>query len=149
MKYLSVCSGIEAASVAEMACAKCDAVKPLEEFHRHKTGRNGRHSWCKSCCNAYYRVNRKRNYTPEQKRRWQLATRYGMTPAQVEAMTAKQDGMCAICGKRTEALVVDHCHTSGVVRGMLCHACNIMLPALERKEWKERATQYLHAHEVR
>jgi hypothetical protein len=32
---------------------------------------------------------------------------------------------------------------------MLCHACNIMLPALERKEWMDKATQYLRKHEVR
>jgi hypothetical protein len=75
MKYLSICSGIEAASVAQRPCAKCAVTKPLEDFHRQRSGKHGRHSWCKECCNAYYRVNRKRNYSPEQKRRWHMKTR--------------------------------------------------------------------------
>jgi hypothetical protein len=37
---------------------------------------------------------------------------------------AFHDGRCAVCGKRPEVLVVDHCHWSGLVRGYLCHGCN-------------------------
>lgn len=34
-----------------------------------------------------------------------------------------QDGRCGICGHR-RALVEDHDHITGLVRGYLCHACN-------------------------
>ena len=34
-----------------------------------------------------------------------------------------QDGRCAICGKVRD-LVCDHDHTTGLVRGWLCHSCN-------------------------
>jgi hypothetical protein len=78
-----------------------------------------------------------------------MKTRYGIAADHIDAMIEAQSGRCAICDKATKALVVDHCHDSGRVRGMLCHACNIMLPALERKEWMDRATKYLHAHAVR
>ena len=149
MKFLSVCSGIEAASVDEKQCTMCQVVKPLEVFHRQKGGKHGRHSWCKDCCNSYYRVNRQRNYSQEQKRRWHMKTRYGICSKRVDAMIAEQGNKCAICNKGDASLVVDHCHKSGRVRGMLCHACNIMLPALERKEWMDKATQYLRKHEVR
>lgn len=37
---------------------------------------------------------------------------------------AFHDGRCAVCGERPDALVVDHCHWSGLVRGYLCHGCN-------------------------
>lgn len=148
MKYASVCAGIEAASVVEKTCTKCSTPHPLESFHRHRSGKNGRHSWCKACCNVYYRTNRKRNYSPEQKRQWHMRSRYGIDATTVDEMIKLQGEKCAICEAET-ALVVDHCHTTGNVRGMLCHACNIMLPALERKDWMDRASQYLHDHALR
>lgn len=44
----------------------------------------------------------------------------------------KQGGVCAICGTHSEKdyrgrLSVDHCHTSNVIRGLLCNRCNLML----------------------
>lgn len=45
-------------------------------------------------------------------------------------MVINQRGLCAICGnspdlnKQHTGLVIDHCHTSGSVRALLCHKCN-------------------------
>jgi hypothetical protein len=49
-----------------------------------------------------------------------------------EKMLKEQKGLCKICEQpnfkmstcHTGLLVVDHCHTTGVVRGLLCHNCN-------------------------
>lgn len=48
-----------------------------------------------------------------------------------------QDGRCAWCGYDRESLVVDHCHMTGLVRGLLCRGCNTRessswLPAWEK-----------------
>jgi peptide methionine sulfoxide reductase MsrB len=43
-------------------------------------------------------------------------------------MVEEQGGLCAICQKpydwETSALYIDHCHTTGKVRGLLCRNCN-------------------------
>lgn len=59
---------------------------------------------------------------------WYLA-RYGMTVDQFRSMTEQQGGVCAICRRRakTPRLHVDHCHTTGAVRGLLCEKCNVAL----------------------
>lgn len=47
------------------------------------------------------------------------------------ALLAKQNGRCAICGTTEveygKALSMDHCHTAGAVRGLLCNPCNMGL----------------------
>ncbi len=52
--------------------------------------------------------------------------KYGITEEDFQRMLAKQGGVCAICGchQRYQRLAVDHCHRSGVVRGLLCVNCN-------------------------
>jgi hypothetical protein len=51
-----------------------------------------------------------------------------------ELLLHKQGGRCAVCGSVGHALgggstglVLDHCHTSGDARGMLCGRCNAAL----------------------
>ena len=92
-------------------------------------------------CRAYYRAHkqeineRNRAYYHAHKqdiqpilRRGQLKRLYGMSPADYDALLAKQDGVCAICGKPSEeTLCVDHCHETGTVRGLLCRQCNFAL----------------------
>ena len=67
---------------------------------------------------------------PERKRK-QRDTYYrrtfGITADDVDALIEKQAGQCAICGRTPTRLAswhVDHCHATGVVRGMLCIDCN-------------------------
>lgn len=62
-----------------------------------------------------------------------LKRTYGVTLDWYREKHKEQDGLCAICGgegflmnpeKHRAKLVVDHCHESGTVRGLLCHNCN-------------------------
>lgn len=53
--------------------------------------------------------------------------KYGMTFDDYDKLLAKQGGVCGICKqspKPGKILGVDHCHASGVVRGLLCDYCN-------------------------
>lgn len=143
MRYLSVCSGIEAATVATKACSKCGDTLALKLFHKHPSGPMGRHSWCKACANAAQRGVRKRKDTTENRRERLLKQRYGMTSADKANLLASQGGECAICGYAPTRAVIDHCHTSGKVRGVLCHRCNIRLPAIEDRDFLAGALRYL------
>lgn len=53
---------------------------------------------------------------------------YGLTLEQYEFLLREQRGRCAICGTERNgevALAVDHDHSTGRVRGILCDPCNI------------------------
>jgi hypothetical protein len=70
---------------------------------------------------------------------------YGITKQQRDAMEAEQKGLCASCGNpptgkgHTAKLFVDHCHTTGKVRGLLCHSCNVALGLLRDDPVRIRA----------
>lgn len=51
---------------------------------------------------------------------------FGLTPEDYQEMLAQQNNVCAICGRRdrNKSLAVDHNHTTGKVRGLLCGRCN-------------------------
>ncbi len=62
-------------------------------------------------------------------RRHKLKT-YGITESIYESMLIKQGKTCKICGKinkNNKKLTIDHCHKTGVVRGLLCVKCNSAL----------------------
>ena len=56
-----------------------------------------------------------------------LKMRYGITLAQYEELCDAQRGRCLVCKDDNERLVVDHCHTSGKIRGLVCGPCNLAL----------------------
>lgn len=46
-----------------------------------------------------------------------------------------QDGRCAWCGTDMWALVTDHCHETGLVRGLLCAGCNVREGTSRHAAW--------------
>lgn len=72
------------------------------------------------------------------KKRNHLKKIYGITPEQYDAMLSAQNNVCAIClepEKRAgKQLCVDHCHNTGIVRGLLCSRCNVCLGQLEENQ---------------
>lgn len=71
--------------------------------------------------NKYQQTFRERTgYT----RDWELRKKYGITIDQWLAMVEAAGGKCEICGSDQEGLCVDHDHSTGLVRGVLCRRCN-------------------------
>jgi hypothetical protein len=52
-----------------------------------------------------------------------LWANYRLSLADFESMVASQNGLCAVC-QQNPAEHVDHCHSTGAVRGVLCSSCN-------------------------
>jgi recombination endonuclease VII len=108
-------------------CTSCNEDKPVEEFHLHKLGRNGRDSMCKDCKRAIHQRRRQDQGYREKEHRWTVARRFGLEPGQYDAMLIAQKNGCAICGGvngNSHHLHVDHDHATGFVRGLLCYTCN-------------------------
>lgn len=57
--------------------------------------------------------------------------KYGIDSFDFNAMLIEQGGVCKICGKpetgKRKRLSVDHCHKTGVIRGLLCNTCNLAI----------------------
>lgn len=93
---------------------------------------------------------------PGNKRRTQsnfLRRAHGITIEQKEAMVQAQGGVCAVCqkpeGLRADGLdfVVDHCHITQVIRGIIHRFCNLALGYLrDRPEIADLAAAYLRKH---
>jgi hypothetical protein len=78
-------------------------------------------------------------------------TKYGLSRKQYNEMFRKQRGCCAICGVHQsefkKALAVDHNHSTGKNRGLLCSACNVAIGLLkEDREVLRKAMLYLQIY---
>lgn len=109
-------------------CKTCNAKKPLDQFYADNKGKDGIRFECKECTKI-----RSKDWRKENKHVWQntlLLKKYGLTREQFAQMKQHQKGKCAICscdlvdGKMT---CVDHCHSTGKIRGILCANCNVAL----------------------
>ena len=77
-----------------------------------------------------------------------LIRTYGITSDKYNQMLESQFGCCAICGvKPQKNLCVDHCHTTGKVRSLLCVNCNTGIGQfMENPEILTKAAEYVKNH---
>jgi len=95
---------------------------------------------------------------PEKIRDAHLKNRFGIDSNCYDYILKEQDNVCAICNKnnpinektgKSKRLAVDHDHNTGIIRGLLCHQCNIALGSfndnIENLKW---AIEYLKLSQV-
>src|SRR6266568_1899224 len=136
----------------EKQCSKCELVKPLGHFSRDKHSKDGYRSDCKVCHSRLWKpYSEQVNYQVTYRGNHLLRT-YGLTSDQYQALYDQQQGCCAACGRpetvvkygKLSPLAVDHCHSTGAVRGLLCSACNRALGLLgEDPERIEALLRYI------
>ena len=151
-------------------CSGCDETKSIASFGKQKSRPDGVEYRCKKCMQIY----RKKRYSnpkikskllkstatwreknPDSDANNHLIRKYGISLEQYNKMYQLQKGLCGICGKKEstrrrkktqgdERLAVDHCHETGVVRGLLCFKCNTAIGSLgDNEEMVMRVVFYL------
>ncbi len=100
---------------------------------------------------AYQRARRLDPVVKRRERSGHLMRKFGITIEQYDAMLAAQGGGCFICGRPPRediSLHVDHDHSTGKVRGILCFCCNNALADFqESPALLAKAASYMTAHD--
>ena len=86
----------------------------------------------------YKRDYNNNRYDPLKNKNNKLKKAYGIGLEEYNQLFENQQGCCAVCGihqsELTRSLAVDHCHTTGAIRGLLCSKCNTALGLLNESE---------------
>lgn len=147
---------------AAKPCAGCGS--PLTDKNSHSREQTRRTGQCRPCLAKKakdYRLKNRDNLNSQRRRyyhsvpdKWRdtfLKRKYGLSLADWERMFNAQGRKCAICedietpGRGWQT---DHCHTTGRVRGILCHHCNSLIGhAKESKRIMLKAVEYISCEE--
>lgn len=143
----------------QKVCNKCKTDKPADQFFKDKGIADGLSTVCKTCKTettmAWRSANREKYNENQRKQHAKNYTRnrlyrYDLTPDEYNGMLLAQDNKCAICNcppQGTRPLVIDHSHSTGKVRGLLCYGCNRALHVLETVDLLEKAEAYLKKYQ--
>ncbi len=144
-------------------CNICGEIKTLDYFYTSKN-KDGHKNYCKMCDLAQGKIYRQENkirirkhqkeYHSNNKdirRAYRLFYKYGISIEDYNEMFNQQDGCCAICGvNQTElnkSLAVDHDHSTGEIRGLLCYKCNVSLGLMDEDTYNlSRMIKYIEQH---
>lgn len=107
-------------------CKSCGEFKQPSDFSLTK------HS---QCYGGYQATTNCKVCEKDRKLRSHLKNTYNLEYEDYLKMVADQDNKCLLCLEEPSdiygRLVVDHCHQTGKVRGLLCRMCNIHLSKIE------------------
>lgn len=94
------------------------------------------------------RINAKRRARPRPSPSRRRMEKYGLSPADFQLMLLAQKSVCGICEEIfSKTPHVDHCHTTGKVRGLLCGRCNVALGGFKDSSQNcRRAAEYLEIY---
>lgn len=116
----------------------------------------GKYYWLKNKKKIQERTQKWLKDNPDKHFGYQLKYHYGITLQTYLKLSQKQNNVCAICnkkevktrnGKKLFQLAVDHCHKTGKIRGLLCHACNNGLGRFQDNiQFLRSAIKYLQTH---
>ncbi len=143
--------------ITEAVCKKCNVLKPAADFGIDKRTNSIRGYVCKRC-RADRENNRRVELGPQEMRIRTITSKYKVSRDKaIELMAVENCGCCGIelisasnnpkKGTANNQRVIDHNHTTGEVRGVLCSNCNIALGhSKDDIESLKRMINYLESH---
>lgn len=121
-------------------CTSCKLEKTFGDFNKQPGGKYGIKSQCRACQREDSLIRYWQGNAKEYQKYYSIEKKYGLSKDQYDELA--KDG-CNICPNTTD-LVVDHCHETGEVRGILCRTCNTGIGHLkDSPELVMRAYDYL------
>lgn len=131
---------------ATRKCKCCNELLNVNDFYI-KASKNEKHFRFNSPCKFCSNLNRNVNYQKAYHRK----IKYGIEQSDYDNMLKNQNFSCAICEIHIEDVnrdfSVDHCHTTGKIRDLLCINCNSMLGmGKENKNIFKSAIKYIQKH---
>ena len=130
-------------------CTTCLEFKPEEDFHWHYKDKGIRRLSCKICRSNVEKLRQRTDSYKTKRTDYNLQKAYGISSEQYQEKLKYQNYGCAICKKKqtTKALAVDHCHTTGKIRSLLCGPCNTGLGQFQdNPDLLLKAAEYLKEH---
>lgn len=131
-------------------CTICKEYKDTTEFYKRKASKDGLSYRCKVCFAQWETEHREKfpeKYNIKVKRASILYScqRVGITPKFLEEYGDNIEWYCEICGKDIiDTLHMDHNHSTGKFRGLLCKKCNLGLGNFnDSPELLQKAIEYL------
>jgi len=131
-------------------CSLCFVDKPISDFSPHSS-QAGVRSACKPCSVKVVQNYKTRN--PMYELGYRLKKKFDMSLDEYFDRLEKQGGKCAICRVRfsdakRRRLCVDHDHSTGWIRGLLCFNCNTVLGKVQDdKDTLADMITYLENHD--
>jgi hypothetical protein len=119
---------------SSVTCTKCNIEKPVSSFYKKSSESGKLRAMCRECFKKYHRVNIASI----------ISKRYNSSPEIISETLSKI--ACQICGYVPESgrNFIDHDHTTGKIRGLLCFKCNSALGLFkDNKELLLKAIAYL------
>ena len=140
--------------IVEAVCKKCKILKPSEDFGFNKRTKSIRCYTCKKC-RAKREKERRKQKGAHYLRVRNIMSSYKVSESEAERLRSIWN--CECCGvELTKAKsnvrcitdqVIDHCHETNIIRGVLCSACNLALGhARDSVEVLEKLKDYLINH---
>lgn len=113
-------------------CIRCKQFQINNQFRKDKRQKDGFEYYCKLCARELHKgYDIKRNKLESRKASLYRATlhrEYNFTLEHYQEVLKSQDYKCAICkvdgNTSGRSFSVDHDHTTGQIRGLLCNSCN-------------------------